>query len=211
MAELNTDAGGSHGGKHEKKRAKKGSTRVDMTPMVDLAFLLLTFFVLTSTFSKPKVFKLYFPEKLDPKKNNVVAPEVKNGITLILSGENKIYYYKGSMADAKELMVTDFSKNGLRKVLLEANKTTVEAVKRLQERAAKENMADTTYEKKVKEITKSSEALWVLIKNDDKATYSNVIEAVDEAMIAQVGAYVVVDDPLAASEQKLLDAKKKGQ
>ena len=53
MAEI-AESGGGGLGKGGKKRAKKQSTRVDMTPMVDLAFLLLTFFVLTSTFSKPK-------------------------------------------------------------------------------------------------------------------------------------------------------------
>jgi hypothetical protein len=60
MAELNPGSGGNH--KHDGKvKAKKHSTKVDMTPMVDLAFLLLTFFVLTSTFSKPKTMEITFP------------------------------------------------------------------------------------------------------------------------------------------------------
>ena len=88
---------GEGGGGHEKggkKRAKKSSTRVDMTPLVDLAFLLLTFFVMTSTFSKPKVMSLIYPAK--PKDNQVVddGPKINNAITFLLS-ENRIFYYEG--------------------------------------------------------------------------------------------------------------------
>jgi biopolymer transport protein ExbD len=61
MAQLNTDSGGGSHKKGGKVKAKKHSTTVDMTPMVDLAFLLLTFFVLTSTFSKPKTMEITFP------------------------------------------------------------------------------------------------------------------------------------------------------
>ena len=52
MADVPGGEGGG-GGRHQKKRAKKGNTRIDMTPMVDLAFLLLTFFILTTTMYKP--------------------------------------------------------------------------------------------------------------------------------------------------------------
>ena len=89
MAEIQ-QSGGNDGGK---KRAKKQSTRVDMTPLVDLAFLLLTFFVLTSTFSKPKVLRMIFPEKLDQNNPQLKRPEVKDGLTILLTGNNKIYYY----------------------------------------------------------------------------------------------------------------------
>jgi len=80
MADMG-DSGGGHEGKG-KKRAKKGSTRVDMTPMVDLAFLLLTFFVLTSTFSKPKIMSLVYPAKEVPE--DTEKPVVNNAITFLL-------------------------------------------------------------------------------------------------------------------------------
>ncbi|HSH66918.1 MAG TPA: biopolymer transporter ExbD, partial [Bacteroidia bacterium] len=81
MAEVNTGDGGGHG-KHDKKRAKKASTRIDMTPMVDLAFLLLTFFVLTSTFSKPKTMEINFPAK---PVNEDQSMKVNNALTFILT------------------------------------------------------------------------------------------------------------------------------
>jgi biopolymer transport protein ExbD len=90
MAEIQEGGGGGHKG--GKKRAKKESTRVDMTPMVDLAFLLLTFFVLTATFSKPKSMELTFPDTSVPDPD---PKPIKNGITFILSKDDKIFYYEG--------------------------------------------------------------------------------------------------------------------
>src|SRR3954470_24301232 len=91
MSEVQSnDSGGGKGGKHNKVRAKKSSTHIDMTPMLDLAFLLLTFFMLTTTFSKPKTMELNMPDKEGEKK------EVNNALTVLLTGDNKICYYPGA-------------------------------------------------------------------------------------------------------------------
>ncbi|MBS1490822.1 MAG: biopolymer transporter ExbD [Bacteroidetes bacterium] len=115
MAEI--QGGGGEGGKKGGKvRSKKTSTRIDMTPMVDLAFLLLTFFVLTSTLSKPKTMEITLPEK--PKEGDK-PPEVneKKVLTVVLGANDKVYWYVGiTEPEAKR---EDFSKNGIRKVLLE--------------------------------------------------------------------------------------------
>lgn len=113
------DLGGGGGGGHKKGgkvRSKKASTRIDMTPMVDLAFLLLTFFVLTSTLNKPQTMELTLPEK--PKEEEDI-PEVneKNVLTLVLGENDKVYWYMG-ITDP-EVVRTDFSDKGIRKVLFE--------------------------------------------------------------------------------------------
>ena len=63
MSEVNTEQGGQEKGKHKKVRAKKSSTHIDMTPMVDLAFLLITFFILSTTLNKPKAMDMAMPDK----------------------------------------------------------------------------------------------------------------------------------------------------
>lgn len=87
---------------------------IDMTPMVDLAFLLLTFFVLTTTLTDPFVVKLEMPEK-DP----VHQPPIKaeKVLTLVLGKQNKIHWYIGTASD--QAITTDFSAKGIRKVLTE--------------------------------------------------------------------------------------------
>src|SRR3972149_5715685 len=123
MAQL--DTGGDSGGKskHGKQRAKKQNTHIDMTPMVDLAFLLLTFFVLTSTFSKPVTMEITMPVKDD--KNE--PTKVKNILTLVVTKGDSIAYYYGVMdtASTAPFSLTTFSKDGIRKVLTQNNKETI--------------------------------------------------------------------------------------
>jgi biopolymer transport protein ExbD len=125
MAEVSQSGGGGHKKGGGKVRSKKASTKIDMTPMVDLAFLLLTFFMLTTTFNKPQTMEITMPEK--PKKEDI-QPEVneKRVLTLILGGSDKVYWYKG-ITDPK-VEVTNFSKEGVRKVLLTENAQTREMI-----------------------------------------------------------------------------------
>jgi biopolymer transport protein ExbD len=106
------------GGKDGKVRSKKSSTRIDMTPMVDLAFLLLTFFMLTTTFNKPQTMEIVMPEKADSKDVPPIVNE-KRVVTLVLGDNDKIYWYQGITEPVIEQ--TDFSQNGIRRVLTERN------------------------------------------------------------------------------------------
>ena len=117
MAEIQPK--GDSGGKGGKKRAKKMSTKIDMTPMVDLAFLLLTFFMLTTTFNKPQTMEINMPVK--DKTDNPTELKASKALTVILGKNDKVYYYQGlnNGVDPVELKTTDYSDQGIRKVLLD--------------------------------------------------------------------------------------------
>jgi biopolymer transport protein ExbD len=116
MAEVSSSASG-HG--RGRSRTKRTSTRIDMTPMVDLAFLLLTFFMLTTRFMDPYIMKIEMPLKTD-NPTEVTEISDKQVITLVLGENDKIYWYQG-MNDPK-VNVTDYSANGIRKILFEKNR-----------------------------------------------------------------------------------------
>lgn len=116
MAEVNTGGGDSSG----KKRSKKVSTKIDMTPMVDLAFLLITFFMLTTTFSKPQTMEVNMPDK---NKENKEAPvKASHAITIILGENDKVYWFQGEEESTPKVEVTNYSAEGIRKVLFQKNK-----------------------------------------------------------------------------------------
>jgi Biopolymer transport protein len=102
--------------KHAGTRSKKLSTRVDLTPMVDLGFLLITFFIFTTTLSTPTAMKLVVPAN-GP---NTQAPESKT-LSLILAGNNRVEYYKGN--NIQSLQTTNYSVEGLRQVIQTAKNT----------------------------------------------------------------------------------------
>jgi|SRR6476661_349043 len=112
-----------------KKRAKKMTLKVDMTPMVDLAFLLLTFFMLTTTFAKPTTMDLTMPVKGDATKVSY-----KKAMTIVLGKNHQVYYYFGlntpldKTVTAPVLHRTSFAANGIRQVLLDRQRSHPETV-----------------------------------------------------------------------------------
>jgi biopolymer transport protein ExbD len=187
MAELNTgDGGGKKGGK---VRSKKSNAKVDLTAMVDLAFLLITFFMLTTTLSKPQSMSLALPDK-DPNKDNVdMKVDENRTMTILLGKDDKLVYYVGLLnapiAGPKDIA---FGKDGIRKELLSRQKSV------LAYSAA---------------LGKPKNGLIVIIKPSKKSNYKNLVDILDEMAIVGVGDfgnYAIVPE-YSPEEQKLLEGK----
>ena len=198
MGEIIVEEKGKKGGK---RHAKKHSTRIDMTPMVDLMCLLITFFMLTTAFSKPKVMVITMPEKDTPEDKN--RPEIPKNRTLniLLTEGHKVYYYIG-IADPKkpaempQLVKTDFSKDGIRKLLLIKNKDLFTKIAEYRDKrvTGKIVVADTTADSEIKRLKKDDKhGPIVLIKADEKAKYKDMVDIIDEMAICNVASYAVVD------------------
>ncbi|MBS1567925.1 MAG: biopolymer transporter ExbD [Bacteroidetes bacterium] len=199
------EGGGGGGGRHQKKRAKKGSTRIDMTPMVDLAFLLLTFFILTTTMYKPSTLQLTFP--VPPEGPNPPKPtEVNNALTLFLTKGDQIFYYRNEFKPGEtQLTRTDFSK--ITPLLIEWNKNTFERIQDLGRKLNAKEITELAYDSLKNEAQKDKAAMFVIIKPDKDAKYRNMIDMVDDMDISGIGKYAV-QDSIKPAEQALLDAEK---
>jgi biopolymer transport protein ExbD len=192
MAEI-IDGGGG-GGKHGKKKAKKGAARIDMTPMVDLAFLLLTFFVLASTLSKPKALEIVYPKETEKDEETTKLDDALATILLLGENEKEIYYYSGAYKpDTTELILTDFSAEGFRKVMLEKNSSINDQVNALKTKLMTKEITDSVYQENYKLVVGNDKAPFVVIKTIGKTKYKNVINALDELNITNVRKRAVQD------------------
>ncbi|MEQ1745440.1 MAG: biopolymer transporter ExbD [Saprospiraceae bacterium] len=179
MAEIQTADSGARKKGGGKVRSKKMSTRVDLTPMVDLAFLLITFFMLTTTLAKPQIMPVVMPEK-DVDKDKLEPTKESQVLTLLLGPDDKVYYYEG-ITDAK-LDSTDYSAEGLRKVILDKK----DRVKTQHGDAEKDDPKNPGQKKKVSKLN-------VIIKPTKDSRYKNLVDAFDEMKITNVALYVLLD------------------
>lgn len=191
MAEINT--GGKGSGK--KGKPKKLSTRIDFTPMCDLGFLLITFFMLSTSMSKPQTMELSMPSKDKVTEDEQNKVKASTAITLILGKEDKIYYYFGIATEEvePELIQTTFAPDGIRKILLQRNLEVVTQMKELKDKLANRSITDEEYKKKAIEIKDNKSAPVVMIKSTDFASYKNLVDILDEMQICNVGKYAIVD------------------
>jgi biopolymer transport protein ExbD len=193
MAEMSTEGGGGHKKKGNKPQPKKKSTRVDFTPMVDLGFLLITFFMLTTTMSKPSAMEITVPAKIKDKEIEETKIPPTAAMTVILSENDKIYYYFGFPDTVPDFMVTDYSEQGIRKILLEKNAPQIIKVEKLKEQRKSNQINDSIFKTEVSKVFEDKFALTVLVKLDDKATYKNLVDMMDELQICSVSKQALVD------------------
>ncbi|MEQ7802472.1 biopolymer transporter ExbD [Pedobacter sp. ASV1-7] len=161
MAELDTSGGGKKG---KKVRTKKQSTKVDLTAMVDLAFLLITFFMLTTSLSKPIAMDIAKPDKEDNsvERNELRASET---MTILLGKNNKVAWYMG---EAKNAQPTIENFSDIRKSILDNKK----------------KVADAT----------GGRQIIMVIKPTSGATYKNFVDIMDELAITKIKTAPAIDD-----------------
>ncbi len=181
-------AEGTSSSKHKGTRSKKLSTRVDMTPMSDVAFLLVTFFMLTTTLSKPKTMNLFLPHDVkDEEQQNKVKES--QALTILLGKDNNLYYYEGIGQKAAENpadLVKKSSyelKGGIGDVLMDKARSVIQN-------------------------SGGQDSIVVIIKPMEESSYENVVSILDDMNIYEIKKYALVE--FTKNDQKLIDAKKNG-
>lgn len=196
----------SGGGEEKKGKPKKETLRVDFTPMVDMNMLLITFFMFCTTLSKPQVMDIAMPtDDKDVQEEEKTKIKESKAITLILGENNKVYYYTGmpNYEDYTSLKETDYSPEGLRKVLLERNGDAIRKMVELKKEKKDKKLKEDVFNERAKEIRNAKDGQVVVIKPTSEATYANMVDALDEMQICSVGKYAVVD--LAEGDQFMLE------
>lgn len=168
MADMNTSGSGRH---ESKLKAKKLSTRVDFTPMVDLAFLLISFFMLTTTLNDPVAMQLAMPKPIEDEQKDK-GEDVKESqvLTIILDKDDVVWYYEGipEAITPESLKKTHLGPSGLRQVIID-----------------KQNRVEARFGDREKTIC--------LIKMTTDALYNDMVGALDEMDITETKIFAIQD------------------
>ncbi|MEL6844696.1 MAG: biopolymer transporter ExbD, partial [Bacteroidota bacterium] len=170
MAEVNTTS--DKNGKRASPSSKRRAAKVDMTAMVDVAFLLLTFFVLTATLQTDKLIETVMPPPCDGEDCHPKVDERKM-LTLLVDVDDKLFYFVGTPEQSK-LQETTYAAEGLRSVILEHL---------------------NRYPNRCDQVGKTSDC-WdpiFVIKANPKSRYRNMIDLMDELEIVGAPKYVFAD------------------
>jgi biopolymer transport protein ExbD len=186
MADVDTSSSGSSD-RHKGTRGKKLSTRVDMTPMCDVGFLLITFFMLTTTLQRAKTMNLYLPHdvKNEDQQNKVKESQA---LTILMDKDNNLYYYYGigeeaSKDPADKVVKTSYNlKGGIGEVIADKWKSVIQN-------------------------SGGRDSVVVIIKPTKDASYENVVSILDDMNIYEIKKYALV--PASDNDKKLIDAKLK--
>lgn len=194
MADIDTGGGGGKKGK--KVRGKKQSTRVDFTPMVDLGFLLITFFMLTTSMNKPQTMEINMPVKEPGVENTPV--KLSQTLTVLLTKDNKIVYYfiNKDTKEPETPQVTNFGSTGIRSVLLKENRirnASLDSIPIYKEQLKTNKIDEKEFKEKVNAIKAFKDGLIVIIKANDDSKYKNLVDILDEMNICNVGRFAIVD------------------
>ena len=205
-------------------KQKKMDTRVNVTPMVDMMMLLITFFMLCTTLAKPQAMQLTMPsndENVDKQDKSVT--KASHTVTLYLGADDQIWYVAGlpNYEDPSCVKKTSYGAKGIRDVL--RNHVIADGTRPVQqillavERLKNDRKAnplqynDSTYQKELNKIKKGElkegkvNTLTIVIKPTDNATFKNMIDALDEMQILSIGTYVI--DKITPDDVKLLEEK----
>jgi biopolymer transport protein ExbD len=181
-----------------KKKAKKHVPHIDMTPMVDLMCLLITFFMLTTVFSKAKIMEIILPDKPTGDAPKISASRTVN---IVLGPDNKIYTYPGTVNaedfnNLPPLTETDFSATGIRQKLLERNRTLAKKIEDFKDLVltGKLVISQDSVLGSISKLKKDDDTgPIVLIKAYKGANYGNVVDILDEMNICGIALYMLVD------------------
>ncbi len=201
MAEVQQkDNGGGKG------KQKTMTIRVDFTPMVDMNMLLITFFMLCTSLSKPQTMEISMPSN-DKSITEEDQTKVKasRAITLILGGDDRVFYYTGepNYEDYTSLKETTYEADGLRAMLMGRNADIVAKIKALKAEKLEKKFSDEEYNERAMKIKDVNTAPVVMIKATDDATYENLVDALDEMQICSISKYAIVD--ITEGDEFLLD------
>jgi biopolymer transport protein ExbD len=181
MAEINIPA--ASGTKPGVRRSKKHSTRVDLTPMVDLGFLLITFFIFTTTMSSPKAMRLIMPDDSgDVTPTNVGK---STALTVIPLKDNKVFYYHGELSEALQTNTYGITNYSLTDGLGQIVRNKQAALDRMSPGKRKD--------------------LMLMVKPAPESNYQQLINVLDEVLINDVKHYAIMD--LTLQEKEIAYAK----